>query len=938
MQGLSHYCFEAMADTLSGSTTVSARSKSSAIFFSPEEHDMTPPTAATAPPASAAPTAYADIFVGNGEMAVLMRQRDWASTPLGPPERWPESLKVALRILLTSRFEMWLGWGPDIAFFYNDAYRPTLGLKHPASLAKPARELWPEIWDDVEDRFKAVYERGESTWDRALLLLLERAGYTEETYHTFSYSPLLGDDGKVEGLFCAVSEETDRVISERRLAALSDLAARLAGVDSRSAVIEAACKALGAASHDLPFFLLYVFDEAGGAKLACVAGFPDGHRLAPASIPPGQDAPWAINRMLAGEPHVELKLPAAADIPCGPWTRPASGALVVPLAAAGSARPAGFLVGGINPYRPLNDDYISFVKLLAGQIASSLAHADALEQRTEERDRFRRLFKQAPGFICVLGGPEHVFELVNESYLQLVGHRDIEGKPVRQALPELEGQGFYELLDEVYRTRKHFVGEGTKIMLQREAGAPLAERYVDFVYQPIVDANGMATGVFAEGYDVTEKMQAENELRSLNNGLEARIAERTRDLESALGRLRAESAEREAAQEALRQAQKMEAVGQLTGGIAHDFNNLLQGITGSLDVLKLRLQLGRTENLDRLIAGAMGSAQRAAGLTHRLLAFSRRQPLDPKPLRVNGLVAPMKDLLRRTMGENIRIELVLAGGLWTTLCDANQLESAILNLCINARDAMPDGGMLTVETSNAALDDSYAEQTRDLKPGQYVCVSVTDTGAGMPPDVLSKAFDPFFTTKPIGQGTGLGLSMIYGFAKQSQGHVKLYSEAGHGTSAKLYLPRHHGDAAAPQAIPQIRPDHHTEEGETLLVVEDEPVVRSLVVDLLHGLGYSTVEAADGAAALRILQSDQRVDLLVTDVGLPQMNGRQVYDAARVTRPDLKVLFMTGYAENATLASGFLRPGMEMITKPFAMEKLASKVLKMLKPDTPPGDA
>ncbi len=867
-----------------------------------------------------------------------MRQRDWAATPLGPPEQWPESLKVALRILLTSRFEMWLGWGPDIAFFYNDAYRPTLGIKHPASLAKPTQELWPEIWDDLKDRFKAVYEKGESTWDRALLLLLERAGYPEETYHTFSYSPLLGDDGKVEGLFCAVTEETDRVISERRLAALGDLAARLAGIDSRSAVIEAACAALGNASHDLPFSLFYVFDDAGKAELACMAGLPDGHRLAPRAIASGDDGPWDMQRVLAGEPHVVSMLQAHPDLPHGPWNKPATAALVVPLAATGSTRPAGFLVGAINPYRPLADDYVSFVKLLAGQIASSLANADALEQRTAERDRLRQLFKQAPGFICVLRGPEHVFELVNESYQQLVGHRDVEGKSVREALPELVGQGFYELLDEVYRTRKPFVGQSAKIMLERVAGAPLAERYMDFVYQPILDANGLATGVFAEGYDVTDKMLAEGELRSLNDGLEARIAERTRDLEDALDRLRAESAEREAAQEALRQAQKMEAVGQLTGGIAHDFNNLLQGITGSLDVLKLRLQLGRTENLERLIAGAMGSAQRAAGLTHRLLAFSRRQPLDPKPLKVNGLVAPMEDLLRRTMGENIRIELVLAAGLWTTLCDANQLESAILNLCINARDAMPDGGVLTVETSNASLDDSYAAQTRDLKPGQYVCVSVTDTGAGMTSDVLSKAFDPFFTTKPIGQGTGLGLSMIYGFAKQSQGHVKLYSEPGHGTSAKLYLPRHHGDAAAPQAIPQIRPDHHTEDGETLLVVEDEPVVRALVVDLLHGLGYRTVEAADGAAALRILQSDQRVDLLVTDVGLPHMNGRQVYDAARVTRPDLKVLFMTGYAENATLASGFLRPGMEMITKPFAMEKLASKVLKMLKQDTPPADA
>ncbi|RYF73348.1 MAG: response regulator, partial [Comamonadaceae bacterium] len=859
-------------------------------------------------------------------------RHDWAATPLGPPEHWPESLKVALRILLTSRFEMWLGWGPDIAFFYNDAYRPTLGLKHPAALAKPTKVLWAEIWDDVKGRLETVYEKGESTWDRALLLLLERSGYPEETYHTFSYSPLMGDDGRVEGVFCAVSEETDRILSERRLAALGDLASGLASADRRSSVLAAARGALGRAGRDLPFSLLYLYDDAGVAHRACHAGIADTHRLAPSRIDPTRDAMWSAQRILAGESQLECPLTAEADAPRGPWDHPSTRALVVPLAAQGSTRPAGFLVAGVSPYRRIDEDHVSFVKLLAGQIGASLSNADAFEARTAERDRLRSLYRQAPGFICVLGGPDHVYELVNESYYQLVGHREIEGKPIRVAMPELEGQGFLEQLDAVYRSGKPFVGQGAKVMLQREPGAPLAERYVDFVYQPVVDSSGKVSGIFAEGYDVTEKMKAERDLRALNNSLETRIAERTRDLEQALERLREESAEREAAEEALRQSQKMEAVGQLTGGIAHDFNNLLQGITGSLDVLKLRLQLGKTDNLERLIAGAMGSAQRAAGLTHRLLAFSRRQPLDPKPVKANQLVAPMEDLLRRTMGENIGIELVLAGGLWTTLCDANQLESAILNLCINARDAMPDGGMLTVETSNASLDDSYIGQTRDLKAGQYVCVSVTDTGTGMTPDVLSKAFDPFFTTKPIGQGTGLGLSMIYGFAKQSQGHVRLYSEPGRGTSAKLYLPRHHGEATAVPPPPRIESDHHTEDGEILLVVEDEPVVRALVVDLLQGLGYRTVQAADGAEALRILQSPQRVDLLVTDVGLPQMNGRQVYDAARVTRPDLKVLFMTGYAENATLANGFLQPGMEMITKPFAMEKLASKVLKMLRRD------
>ncbi|AMM25490.1 response regulator [Variovorax sp. PAMC 28711] len=885
------------------------------------------------PPNAALTDRYADIFVGHSEMATRMRQHDWAATSVGPPERWPQSLKVAIRILLTSRFEMWLGWGPDLAFFYNDAYRPTLGLKHPTALGQPTRVVWREIWDDVKGRIHTVYDKGESTWDRALLLILERSGYPEETYHTFSYSPLIGDGGRIEGIFCAVSEDTDRVLSERRLAALNDLAARLATADLRSSVVEAACEALGTVTHDLPFSMLYLFDKSGHARRACHAGIADDHRLAPMHIAPGNDSLWGTHRILAGDPHVQCPLAAAADVPHGRWTLPSPGALVVPLAAQGSTRPAGFLVSGLNPHRRLDEDHIGFVKLMAGQIAASLANAAAFEARTAERDRMRDLFKQAPSFMCVLSGTDHVLELANASYRQLVGHREIEGKPVHIALPELAQQGFVELLDEVYKSRKPFLGQAMPIALQRQPGAPLENRYLDFVYQPIVDGHGAATGIFVAGYDVTDQVQAESKLRTLNDNLESRIAGRTQDLEDALARLRKESEEREAAQEALRQAQKMEAVGQLTGGIAHDFNNLLQGITGSLDVLKLRLQLGKTDNLERLIAGAMASAQRAAGLTHRLLAFSRRQPLDPKPVKANQLVAPMEDLLRRTMGERIRIELVLAAGLWTTLCDANQLESAILNLCINARDAMPDGGMLTIETSNTSLDDSYVAQTQtlDLKAGQYVCVSVTDTGAGMTADVLAKAFEPFFTTKPIGQGTGLGLSMIYGFAKQSHGLVKLYSEPGKGTSAKLYLPRHRGEAAPPQSIPQIRSDHHTEVGETLMVVEDEPVVRTLVVDLLQGLGYRTVEAADGAQALRILQSEQRVDLLVTDVGLPLMNGRQVYDAARLTRPDLKVLFMTGYAENAMLAHGFLKPGMEMITKPFAMEKLASKVLKMLRP-------
>ena len=415
--------------------------------------------------------------------------------------------------------------------------------------------------------------------------------------------------------------------------------------------------------------------------------------------------------------------------------------------------------------------------------------------------------------------------------------------------------------------------------------------------------------------DVNERRAAEETLRHLNQTLEERVEERTQEL------LRAE--------EQLRQAQKMEAVGQLTGGIAHDFNNLLAGIVGSLDLMQTRIAQGRTENVERYAKAAMSSAQRAAALTHRLLAFARRQPLDPKPVNANQLIASMEDLLRRTIGPLHALEIVTAGGLWTTLCDPNQLESAILNLAINARDAMPDGGKLIIETANGYLDDAYAAAQPELRSGQYVAICITDTGTGMPPDVIERVFEPFFTTKPLGQGTGLGLSMVYGFAKQSEGHVKIHSEVDQGTTIRIYLPRYRGAAQEEPSEVSFAEAPRAEAGETVLVVEDEPVIRNLIIEVLQDLGYRALEASDGPAGLKILQSRQRIDLLVTDVGLPGINGRQLADAARETRPELKVLFITGYAENATLANGFLDPGMEIFTKPFAVEALATRIRSMI---------
>nr|WP_137279103.1 PAS domain S-box protein [Pseudomonas rhizoryzae] len=382
-------------------------------------------------------------------------------------------------------------------------------------------------------------------------------------------------------------------------------------------------------------------------------------------------------------------------------------------------------------------------------------------------------------------------------------------------------------------------------------------------------------------------------------------------------------------EEQLRQSQKMEAVGQLTGGLAHDFNNLLAGIVGSLDLLTVRIGQGRLNNLERYTTAAQGAAIRAAALTHRLLAFSRRQTLDPKPTDVNRLVAGMEDLIRRTVGPAIQIEVVAASDLWSTLVDPPQLENALLNLCINARDAMPEGGRIFIETANRVLDTRMA-RVRDLEPGEYISLSVTDNGCGMPPEVIAKAFDPFFTTKPIGVGTGLGLSMIYGFVRQSGGQARIHSQLDEGTSVTLFLPRHSEAATSLEATITQAALPRVGHGETVLVVDDEPTVRMLVVEVLEELGYAALEAADASSGLRLLESDVRIDLLVSDVGLPGgMNGRQMADAARQRRPGLKVLFITGYAENAVIGNGHLEPGMHVMTKPFAMDALAIRIRDLI---------
>ncbi|WP_158635404.1 ATP-binding protein [Pseudomonas duriflava] len=717
-------------------------------------------------------------LAGGGIMGRQMRDHDWSNSPLGHPEQWPQSLRTAVSIMLNSGHPMFLTWGPEQIFLFNDAYRPILGAKVSWALAQPFEQLWADIWDVLSPAIERAWA-GEATWFENQKLVMQRNGYAEETYFNYSYSPIRDETGAVAGMFCACTETTATVFTTRQLRETE--------------------RAL---------------------------------REANAALQVEREAVRAANRQLMAETE--------------------------------------FL---------------------------------------------RQLFERAPGFIAVLRGPNHVFELVNAAYQQLIGYRDVHQKPARLALPEVEGQGFFELLDQVYRTGEAFVGKQNAIQLQRQPGAPFEERFVDFVYQPLTNAEGQITGVFCQGSDVTERVQAEQALRQITETLEEQIQARTRELQQA--------------EDALRQAQKMEAVGRLTGGIAHDFNNLLMGIKGSLGLIEKRLAAGRSNEIGRFIALAMSSTDRAAALTHRLLAFSRRQPLDPRTVRINQLVASMEDLLRRTLGETVSLELRLMPELWPTLCDPNQLESAILNLAINARDAMPDGGCLILETSALTLDDVQA-QAYEVKAGQYVCLQVIDSGVGMSSEVITHAFDPFFTTKPIGQGTGLGLSMVYGFVRQSGGAVRIDSQIGVGTRLSLLLPRSQQDVTADAHAP-ARPMETplAESGKVVLVVEDESSVRLLIVETLREWGYRTLEAIDGGAGLIILQSNTPVDLLITDVGLPVVNGRLMAEAAREVRPNLPVLYMTGYAEAAAAAEGFLEPGMALITKPFEMDAFAARVHEMV---------
>jgi PAS domain S-box-containing protein len=818
-------------------------------------------------------------LAGGGEMGAAMRAHDWSATDLGPPAGWPQSLKTAVGILLQSKFPMFLAWGPELTFLYNDGYIDVLGAKHPA-LGGRFEDIWAEIWQDIGplvDRALA----GEATYWENLPLVMHRKGYEEQTWFTFSYSPLRAEEGSVCGMFCACVETTATVLAERG--------------------------------------------------------------------------------------------------------------------------------------------------------------------RTREAERLRELFDNAPGFMAVVSGPDHVFDLANNAYMRLVGHRDIIGKPVREALPEVAGQGFIRLLDEVHSSGRPFTGVSVDVALRNEDSGAVEKRLLDFVYQPIADEAGRVTGIFCEGYDVTERHVAEEKLREseerfrliadsapvpmwvtkldrkrafvnrayadflgvpyeealdfdwrsrihpddvdeivrrslageatlkpftlegrylrgdgqwrwlrsesqprwgpdgehdgfigvafditeakiaeaalreVNETLERRVGERTADLSAALERLQAEVAERERAEEALRQAQKMEAVGQLTGGIAHDFNNLLTPILGGLELIANRIDDAR---LKRVAEAALESSRRGAKLTGQLLAFSRIQRLAMKPVAVNEVIANMRQILKHTIGAGIEIRTDFDEAAGLAVCDENQLENAILNLAINARDAMEGGGLLSIETRCVEEKGSP-----DLEPGSYVCITVADDGEGMPPDVLARAVEPFFSTKPLGKGTGLGLAQVYGIAQQSGGTMRIESAPGEGTKVHILLPRAGGPGASlpegeggsaeavssPERAPAVR----------ILVVDDDADVRGFLSDALDELGHDVLSCDCGEAAIVEVDRDCP-DLLLLDFAMPGMNGAEAAREIRSRCPHLPIVFVTGYAESEQLEAALGRD-VRVLRKPFSIDELVAAI-------------
>lgn len=805
-------------------------------------------------------------LIGGGEMALALAAHDWSGASLGAPETWSPGLKVAAGMMLASPIPAFLAWGPETLLLHNDAARNLLAANSIA-LGAPFVEAFP-VPAGLPLLERAL--KGES-------IVQEAIGFAradgEAAWCNLMFAPVRDETGAVAGVHVLCNDITERV--RREQAHLEDerrYRALFESMDEGFCVIEFLDGPFGPLSD-------YVHIMANGAYERH-AGIPNVVGQKVREMVPAEAGSWVERYgavLRTGQPiRFEQELVAT-----GRHLSLSSFRIEPP-----ELRQVAVLFQDITARKQAEAELRRLNETLEIRFAEALAERRLLADVVEGASVFVQVVDTSLTWLAINSASASEFERiygirprVGDNMLELLADRPEHQAQVRTVWSRaLAGESFVatDEFGDSERERRHY----------------------EMRFHPLYDADGNLIGAYQFVYDVSQRVAEQERLRET--------------------------------EEALRQAQKMEAVGQLTGGLAHDFNNLLAGISGSFEMIGARLAQGRTADVERYLSAGQGAARRAAALTHRLLAFSRRQTLAPKPVIINRLMVEFVELVRRTVGPGIQVEYVGATGLWPTLVDANQLENALLNLCINARDAMPEGGVITIETGNRWLD---ARTARDhgLEPGQYVSVCVSDTGTGIDKATLERVFDPFFTTKPIGQGTGLGLSMVYGFARQSNGHVRIYSEVGQGTMVCLYLPRRLGEEDEVETVEQPLGPAPIKAGKTVLVVDDEPTVRMLVVDALEELGYACLEAADGSAGLRILQSNAEIDLLITDVGLPGgLNGRQVADAARALKPELKVLFITGYAENAVLNHGHIEHGMEVLTKPFAVGDLAGRVDRMLR--------
>jgi len=747
-----------------------------------------------------------------GEIGKMLRSPAFHASGIGPVDRWPASLRYYADAMLNSRHAKCIAWGPDLAFIYNDAYVPIFEERHPQALGRPFREVWSDIWQQFEPIVNSTLS-GEAQLFEELLVPMRRAGKVEDTWFTFSYTPLRDETGAIAGLLCATMEVSSQVMAKRR---------------ERRALDELRVKSDA----------LSIVNAAGAA--------------------------------ITAELNVERLTQTAVDAGVA-LTGAEFGAFFYNVDDGEGGSYMLYALSGVDRKNferfPMPRNTKVFAPTFSGE--GVVRSDDILEDP--------RYGKNAPH----QGMPKG--HLPVRSYLAV---------PVKSRDGSVIGGLFF---GHAQPARFNDAAEASLVSLAGQAAVAIDN----------------ARLVRAQEMEINQRRNVEEQLRSLNETLEMRVA--------------AEIAERQQAEAALQQAQKMESIGKLTGGVAHDFNNLLQVISGNLQLLGKDVS-SNTRAKER-ISNALTAVDRGSRLASQLLAFGRRQPLEPKVINVGRFVSGMDDMLRRALGEEIEVETIVSGGLWNTFADPIQIENALLNLAINARDAMDGSGKLTIEVGNAFLDDSYSRTHPEVVPGQYVVLAVTDTGSGMTAEVIEQAFEPFFSTKPEGKGTGLGLSMVYGFVKQSGGHVKIYSEIAEGTTIKLYLPRSFQSEdriASTETIPAVGGT------ETILVAEDDEGVRATVVEMLTDLGYYVLKARDAQSALTVIESGVHIDLLFTDVVMPgTLKSPELARMARERLPNIGVLYTSGYTENSIVHGGRLDPGLELLSKPYTREALARKIRHVL---------